>query len=162
MTKTTQPNAEQIAALKAFADHHGRRWKSILSDVFWYNARLWTGAKGDDQRIGSVLHGIRNQFGPSWLQSFKFPPAADDYGQSSIVVLAGLEPARKRPEGFITGDDTEAHWLDSAAINDKGEADESGWKLTPEETARTSEKEEKSFRERVEIERQRRKTEGQQ
>lgn len=68
-----KPDAEEIAALEAFAAAHGRKWKSILSDTYWYNARLWTGQRGDDQRIGSILHGIRNDFGPSWLQSFKLP-----------------------------------------------------------------------------------------
>lgn len=32
-------------------------------------------------------------------------PAADEYPSSSIAVLASLEPARKRPEGFITEPD---------------------------------------------------------
>ncbi len=56
--------ADEIAALQAFADAHGRRWKSELSDVYWYNARIWIGPVPN---MGNVLHGIRNEFGPTWL-----------------------------------------------------------------------------------------------
>lgn len=63
------PAKAETEALLAFAEAKGRKWKDELSMVYWYNARLWTGPKGDDQAIGSVLHGIRNHpsFGPSWL-----------------------------------------------------------------------------------------------
>lgn len=67
MTRTyRQPGSEEIAALQAFADAHGRRWKDELSQVYWYNARVWRGTV-DGQPVGHVLHGIRNDFGPTWL-----------------------------------------------------------------------------------------------
>lgn len=55
---------EEIAALQAFAKEHGRRWKDELTDVYWYNARIW---RGPDERMGYLLHGLRNEFGPTWL-----------------------------------------------------------------------------------------------
>lgn len=65
---------EQRDALQRFADrehrqpngHNGARltWQSALSDVYWYNARIWEGGEPGD---GSILHGIRNDFGPTWL-----------------------------------------------------------------------------------------------
>ena len=57
-------DADHRAALQAFADAHGRKWKSELSDVYWYNARLW---RGGTENMGSMLHAIRNDFGPTWL-----------------------------------------------------------------------------------------------
>lgn len=60
-----KPNAEQIAAA------HGRRWKSVLSDVYWYNARIWK--DGPDEQMGYHLHTVRNNFGPTWLDTFKLP-----------------------------------------------------------------------------------------
>lgn len=55
---------EQQAALQAYAARHGRRWKSILNNV-WMG-----GAPYDD---GGTLRGIRNTHGPSWLQSYRLP-----------------------------------------------------------------------------------------
>jgi hypothetical protein len=65
--------AEELEAIRAFAAEHGRRWKSILSDVYWYNARIWRA--GPDDRYGYLLHGLRNdpRFGPTWLDGFKLP-----------------------------------------------------------------------------------------
>lgn len=56
--------AEERGALERFQAAHGRRWREELGNVYWYNARLWgDGEPGD----GSILHGIRNTFGPTWL-----------------------------------------------------------------------------------------------
>lgn len=55
---------EEREALQAFANAHGRKWKSELSDVYWYNARIWNGPVPG---MGNTLHGIRNNYGPSWL-----------------------------------------------------------------------------------------------
>jgi len=63
---------DEIAALKAFAADYGRNWKSKLANVYWPNARLWRDASGDS-RPGSILHGLRNSHGPSWLDDFKLP-----------------------------------------------------------------------------------------
>ena len=74
MTNYRTLTAEEIAALRSFAAEYGRKWKSVLSDTYWYNARLFY-ARGnyDDSRPGSLLHGLRNSHGPSWLAGFKLP-----------------------------------------------------------------------------------------
>jgi hypothetical protein len=56
----------EIEALQAFANAHGKRWKEVLSCTYWYNARIWRDCHGDDVH-GSMLHGIRNEFGSEWL-----------------------------------------------------------------------------------------------
>jgi hypothetical protein len=62
---TYRPATEtETLALQAFADEHGRNWRRELSDVYWYNARLW---RGPEAGMGSELHGIRNDLGPKWL-----------------------------------------------------------------------------------------------
>lgn len=62
-----KPTIYETKALLAFAEAHGRTWKKTLTEVYWPNARLWRGPDGRDDVIGSVLHGIRNRYGPSWL-----------------------------------------------------------------------------------------------
>ena len=59
MTIRTLTDAEH-AALAAFAREHGRRWKSQLTDVYWYNAR----PAGISSEIDSTLHALRND--PRW------------------------------------------------------------------------------------------------
>lgn len=59
-----------LKALKAFAEAHGRKWKSVLTDVYWYNARIW---EGPEPGMGTALHGLRNNLGPTWLDTFKIP-----------------------------------------------------------------------------------------
>ncbi len=95
------PTQEQIAAMEVFAAHEGRAWRDELSMVYWYNAHIWTGPQGNQGAIGTTLHGIRNQFGPSWLY--------DDYKPAKLVrdmttegltaVVAALEHRKrfKRP-----------------------------------------------------------------
>ncbi|QIG74600.1 hypothetical protein EVC11_018 [Rhizobium phage RHph_I20] len=61
---------EELEALQAFAAEYGRQWKGVLSNVYWYNARVWRGGKPND---GYILHGLRNSLGPSWLDGFKLP-----------------------------------------------------------------------------------------
>jgi hypothetical protein len=63
------PTRGDFAALQSFADAHGKHWKTVLTDTYWYNARLWRGPAGDDERTGSTLHAIRNNFGPDWLHN---------------------------------------------------------------------------------------------
>lgn len=55
--------SEQTAALRAFADKHGRCWKQALS-LAW--------ERGDTRRICGTLYGLRNSHGPAWLVRFKF------------------------------------------------------------------------------------------
>lgn len=59
-------DAEQVAALQAYAARHGRRWKSVLNNV-WMG-----GAPYDD---GGILRRLRNTHGPSWLQRYRLPKA---------------------------------------------------------------------------------------
>lgn len=59
-------DAEQVTALQAYAARHGRRWKSILNNV-WMG-----GAPYDD---GGILRRLRNTHGPSWLQRYRLPKA---------------------------------------------------------------------------------------
>lgn len=63
---------DEVAALQAFADAHARKsrltrgcysWKDELA-FYWYNARIW---EGPTPGMGNTLHGVRNEFGPSWL-----------------------------------------------------------------------------------------------
>lgn len=66
--------SEEIAALREFAGEYGRRWKGVLSDLYWYNARLfYRRGNYNDSTPGSLLHGLRNSHGPSWLDRFKLP-----------------------------------------------------------------------------------------
>lgn len=79
-TRTTHPplNAEQLEAITLFAREEGRTWKATLSDVYWYNARIWW-SRADihcKANYGYILHGLRNSHGPSWLMGFKLPKAA--------------------------------------------------------------------------------------
>lgn len=48
--------ATEHAAIVAFAKAHGRRWKSVLRDTYWYNARVWNDF--------NELHALRND--PRW------------------------------------------------------------------------------------------------
>lgn len=57
---------DQEAALRAYAATHGRRWKSILSNV-------WMGGPPHDD--GGILRGLRNTHGPTWLQFYRLPKA---------------------------------------------------------------------------------------
>lgn len=66
-------------ALEAFAAAHKKpsqrarsslNWREELGNVYWYNARLWRGPK---ENMGSILHGIRNDLGPTWLFDYYKP-----------------------------------------------------------------------------------------
>ena len=63
------------AAVAAFAREHGRRWKSILRHVYWYNARVWRWA---GEEYGTLLHALRND--PRWsfdgLDAYRLPASA--------------------------------------------------------------------------------------
>lgn len=78
---TPAPTTEQLAALQAFANAYPkgdkkrgcRDWKAVLTDLYWYNARIWEDANGD-QSHGYVLHSIRNSLGPTWLHAQTIKP----------------------------------------------------------------------------------------
>ena len=59
-----QPTAEQLAALRAYADKHGAQWKRKLKTA-------WINGSDVSETNGGYLRQIRNQFGPIWLASFK-------------------------------------------------------------------------------------------
>lgn len=65
------------AALEAFAQAHGRQWRNALAQVYWYSARIWTGPVPG---MGNLLHGIRNEFGPTWLYDSYRPRKAGKEG----------------------------------------------------------------------------------
>ncbi len=69
-------------ALEAFAAAHKRKadrsrgcdtWKEELSMIYWYNARIWNGPVAG---MGTALHQIRNEFGPTWLYDVYKPRPA--------------------------------------------------------------------------------------
>lgn len=74
MTEYRPLTEAERAALQRYADRehnqpngygaHRMPWKESLSMVYWYNARLWEGGEPGD---GSLLHGLRNDLGPTWL-----------------------------------------------------------------------------------------------
>lgn len=57
------PTPEQIEALRAYRDRHGRRWKSRL-------LAEWLSSTGDEV---PELRQVRNTFGSSWLLSYRLP-----------------------------------------------------------------------------------------
>lgn len=64
-----QPDSDDIAALRSYAYEYGPKWKDALQ-LDWYNARLSHCSEMPNR--GSILHGLRNNLGPSWLCDFKF------------------------------------------------------------------------------------------
>lgn len=78
MTDTIRELAPyELDALVSFAAKNGRRWKSELTDVYWYNARIWRDASGSGAK-GEALDALRND--PRWghrgLEAFRLPKAA--------------------------------------------------------------------------------------
>ena len=74
-----QPNADQLAALRAFAAANGRTWKSKL---------LHSWEVGDAHGEWTApLRQVRNTFGPSWLVRFKFPAV------QAAPAISGKQPA---------------------------------------------------------------------
>lgn len=55
-----QPNAEQMARIKAFSRHQGVMWKEILSSA-------WSNGTDVNYSDGHLLRQMRNEFGPEWL-----------------------------------------------------------------------------------------------
>ena len=56
---------KQHQALKAYAEKHGRNWKSKLKED-------WRMGRDEQHEGGGYLRQIRNIFGPVWLSKFKF------------------------------------------------------------------------------------------
>lgn len=80
-----QPNEEQIAAIVRFAKANGRSWRVTLWAA-WMNgySRCVVPQDGDEAH----LQQLRNQLGPSWLDSFKLPKATP----------AAVRPLRNIPD----------------------------------------------------------------
>lgn len=55
-------STEQVDAMRAYRDPHGRRWKSLLAE--------WHSSTGDE---GPELRQVRNTLGPSWLLTDRLP-----------------------------------------------------------------------------------------
>ncbi len=78
LRKTTITDAEHRALL-AFAQQHGRSWKSRL-------CRLWKEGTGTE---GAVLRGLGSRHGSNWLKRYRFPaflPMPDTKPQHPLPV----------------------------------------------------------------------------
>ena len=58
--KKTPPTEEQLAAVRAFKEKHGRNWKVALMDA-------WLSGEDESEPNGHLLRQVRNQQGPVWL-----------------------------------------------------------------------------------------------
>lgn len=63
-TAKPTPTADQLAALAAYAEKHGRTWKHSLR-LAWFNG---TDA---NEPAGCFLRQVRNELGPRWLNAFR-------------------------------------------------------------------------------------------
>lgn len=64
---SSEPTPEQLHAIVAYAKENGRNWKANLR-ADWMRA-----AARIDGRPSGLLQQVRNQFGPSWLNTFQLP-----------------------------------------------------------------------------------------
>jgi len=61
-----QPNAEQFAALRAYAGIHSGNWrKNLLS--------AWLNGNYEGFKHSHLLQQVRNTLGPAWLDTFDLP-----------------------------------------------------------------------------------------
>lgn len=67
MSATKQPNAEQLQAVRDYAEAVGPDWKDWLRDD-WLCGGTTIRELRDRYHL---LHQVRNQFGPTWLQGFE-------------------------------------------------------------------------------------------
>ena len=81
-------STDQKAAILAYAVKRGRRWKSILSNV-------WMGEPPHDD--GGILRGLRNTHGSTWLQSYRLPKT-DKRGRSDRKAAVSSEYTGKVEE----------------------------------------------------------------
>ena len=66
-TKRSTLTAEQLAALRTFAQDNGRNWKRELNHA--WSTGDWSHDYADNS---GLLQQVRNTFGPSWLVKFSF------------------------------------------------------------------------------------------
>jgi hypothetical protein len=62
--KRNTPNTDQMMALSEWARIHGRLWKTALRHA-------WMTGDYDGFDAANFLQQVRNEFGPSWLISFR-------------------------------------------------------------------------------------------
>jgi hypothetical protein len=67
------PSPEQLAAIRRFAERHGRTWKSALNAAWMRVAYDFTARESGDD---ALLQQVRNNFGPSWLHTFQLKEIA--------------------------------------------------------------------------------------
>ncbi|MEW8050296.1 MAG: hypothetical protein AB2809_07955 [Candidatus Thiodiazotropha sp.] len=63
------PNQKQVAALRRFAEHEGRRWKEALRQSWSSGCYPWQ-VRNAPNDLAS-LQQVRNQFGPGWLKNMR-------------------------------------------------------------------------------------------
>ena len=84
---------DELEALQIFAAEFGKKWKEKLSMVYWYNARVYRDKSGKEY---PVLHRMRNEFGPSWLDDYKLEhEQVNKYVQSVAKKVAKLDYAQR-------------------------------------------------------------------
>lgn len=66
-TAKPTPTADQIAAVKAFAELNGRTWKQALRYAWYSGDYRYAYGKVDT----ALLQQLRNNFGPRWLNAFR-------------------------------------------------------------------------------------------
>lgn len=90
---TYELTAEDIAALRSYAIERGPKWKDDLA-LDWYNARLSIADDGMPER-GSILHGLRNNLGPTWLDGFTFaePIQWPNLRRENLTMLRNMRTA---------------------------------------------------------------------
>ena len=82
-----EPNAQQYAAVLAFSEKHGRRWKDQLME-------MWT--KGDYSKRGistdqaALLQQVRNECGPEWLANERLSRKVEPILAVHSIELAGV------------------------------------------------------------------------
>jgi hypothetical protein len=83
---TKTPTAEQLAALRTFANDNGRNWKSALNHA--WSTGDWSHDYADNS---GLLQQVRNQLGPRWLARFSFPKSHATKGRTTKKSKAQLD-----------------------------------------------------------------------
>jgi len=85
---------EELAALRIFAAENGAKWKEVLAMKYWYNARVYRAKDGKEYPI---LHALRNNLGPKWLDGYKLPkePGAGNYREFEELPANWAKPIWK-------------------------------------------------------------------
>lgn len=81
-----QPTKEQLSALNEFRAQYGAKWKDVLS-LYWMDKRQPMRFKDE---WTAPLTQLRNQFGPSWLATYRIPTA-------KAYRKAPAKPAKAKP-----------------------------------------------------------------